>query len=94
MKFSEKVHNLLKEKHMNMDGLAKKSGINPDRVVLYANGFVEPRIDILMNFAKAFKISVDELVKDTEQEKIWNNKKEQLENETKRIKKTFKGLFN
>jgi transcriptional regulator with XRE-family HTH domain len=62
MKWSEKVKMLLDEKGMNQKDLSKKSGITEASVCRYLKGDRKPRIDIIVNFAEALGVEVEELL--------------------------------
>lgn len=62
MEWNEKVKMLMKENNLNQKQLAEKSGITESSVCRYLKGDREPRIDIIINFAKALDVSIEYLL--------------------------------
>lgn len=62
MEWNEKVKKLMKEQNLNQKELALKSGITEPSVCRYLKGEREPRIDIVINFAKALNVSIEYLL--------------------------------
>lgn len=58
----EKTIRLMKEQRMSQKDFAKASGITESSVSRYLNSDQEPRIDVLVNFAKALNVNVDYLL--------------------------------
>ena len=65
--FKEKVKELMKSQNMTQKELADRSGITEASISRYLNGDRTPRIDIIINFAKVFKVDVDFLISDDEE---------------------------
>jgi len=62
MNWSEKVRDLMKQQGMNQKQLSEKSGITEPSVCRYLKGERKPRLDIIVNFAKALEVDVDFLL--------------------------------
>lgn len=62
MRWKETVLNLLQQKGWSQKDLAKASNINESSVSRYLKSDQEPRIDVLVNFAKALDVSLEYLV--------------------------------
>ena len=62
VEWSEKVRTLMNQKGMNQKELSEKSGITESSVCRYLKGERTPRIDIIINFAKALDVNVDYLL--------------------------------
>lgn len=62
MEWSAKVKTLMDQKGMNQKELSEKSGITESSVCRYLKGDRTPRIDIIINFAKALDVNVDYLL--------------------------------
>lgn len=52
----------MNENNLNQKQLAEKSGITESSVCRYLKGEREPRIDIIINFAKALGVSIEYLL--------------------------------
>lgn len=57
-----KVKELMKEKRINQKELAQLSGITESSVSRYLKGNRTPRIDIIVNFAKALNVDIEYLM--------------------------------
>lgn len=55
-KFAQRVNNLLDELKISQKQLAKLSGISESSISRYLAGEMKPRIDIVVNIAKALKV--------------------------------------
>lgn len=64
MSWNEKVVELMKVKKMNQKELSNLSGITEASVSRYLKGERTPRMDIIINFAKALDVSVEYLLTD------------------------------
>ena len=62
MSWGEKIEKLMKQHNWSQKDLARESGITEASVSRYINGERNPRIDIVINFAKAFGVSTDYLL--------------------------------
>jgi len=71
MSWREKVKKLMIKKGYTQKKLSELSGINEASVSRYLNGEREPRIDVIINFAKALNVT-PEYILDEETEKIIN----------------------
>ena len=67
MNWSEKIEKLMKQRNWSQKDLAKNSGITEASVSRYINGERKPRVDIVINFAKAFGVSTDYLLYDDDE---------------------------
>lgn len=68
MEFSERLLLVLKEKEMSQRELAEKININETALSRYVNGSRKPRMDILVNIARALNVSVEYLTGKEERE--------------------------
>jgi len=66
MDWRGKVISLMTTKKINQKDLAKLSGITESSVSRYLNSEQEPRIDVLLNFAKALEVDVNYLLENGE----------------------------
>ena len=62
--WSQKVKELMKVKGINQKELSQLSGITEASVSRYLNGDRTPRMDIIINFARALGVSVEYLLDD------------------------------
>lgn len=62
MTWKTKVQNLMKEKSMNQKQLAKLSGISESSLSRYLHNDKRPRIDIVINIAKALRVETEYLL--------------------------------
>ena len=62
MLWSDRVKELMTAKGLNQLQLAEASGITPASVSRYLSGGRTPRIDIIINFAKALDVSTQYLL--------------------------------
>ena len=62
MNWSEKVKDLMNQQGLNQKQLSKKSGITEPSVCRYLKGERKPRLDIIVNFAKALNVDVEYLL--------------------------------
>ncbi len=65
--FKDKVRELMKAKDLSQKDRAEKTGITEASISRYLNGERTPRIDIIVNFAKALKVDVDYLIFDDDE---------------------------
>lgn len=68
MEFGERLLFVLKEKEMTQRELAEKININETALSRYVNGSRKPRMDILVNIARALNVSVEYLAGNEESE--------------------------
>lgn len=61
MEFGERLLLVLKEKEITQRELAEKININETALSRYVNGSRKPRMDILVNIARALNVSVEYL---------------------------------
>lgn len=66
MNWKERTINLMTAKGINQKKLAKLSGVTESSVSRYLRNDQRPRIDVLINFAKALEVNVDYLINDYE----------------------------
>lgn len=66
MKWNEKVLNLMKKRGVNQKQLSKLSGITTSSLSRYLNGDIIPRMDIIVNIAKALQVDTDYFLDDEE----------------------------
>ena len=69
MSWQEKVKNLMMDRGINQKQLSQLSGITESSVSRYLRSERRPRLDIVVNFAKAFGVSTDYLLDDGEESK-------------------------
>ena len=58
MNWKEKVIELMTTKNITQKDLSRLSGITETSISRYLNGSQRPRIDVLLNFAKALEVNV------------------------------------
>lgn len=68
MEFGERLLLVLKEKEITQRELAEKININETALSRYVNGSRKPRMDILVNIARALNVSVEYLTGKDERE--------------------------
>lgn len=66
MTWSEKVIELMKERRITQKQLAELSGINESSISRYLHSNQRPRMDVVVNIAKALKVETDYLLEDNE----------------------------
>ena len=66
MEWSEKVKILMEERGMNQLELSKKSGITTASICRYLKGKRRPRVDVVVNFAKALGVEPEILMDEGE----------------------------
>lgn len=59
MKWNEKAKDLMKKKGINQKELASLSGITESSISRYLAGDKNPRMDIIVNVARALEVSTD-----------------------------------
>ena len=59
MEWSQKVHELMKKKGVNQKQLSKLSGIAESSLSRYLKGDIVPRMDVIVNIAKALQVETD-----------------------------------
>ena len=64
MEWVEKVKDLMEQQGLNQKQLSEKSGITEPSVCRYLKGERKPRLDIIVNFAKALEVDVEYLLDD------------------------------
>lgn len=64
MEFSEKVRELMKDAGITQKELSMKSGVSEASLSRYLSGSLKPRMDIIINVAKALGVSPGELTGD------------------------------
>lgn len=64
MSWIEKVQQLMNAKNWNQKDLSRESGVTEASVCRYLKEERKPRIDIIVNFAKALGVSADYLISD------------------------------
>ena len=68
MDWNEKVKKMMLDRDMSQKELSEKSGITRASICRYLQGKRRPRIDVVVNFAKAFGVEPEELLDDGEEE--------------------------
>lgn len=68
MEFGERLLLVLKEQEMTQRELAEKINLNETALSRYVNGSRKPRMDILVNIARALNVSVEYLTGKEERE--------------------------
>lgn len=66
MTWQEKVTNLMAERGITQKQLSKLSGITESSISRYLHGTQHPRMDIVVNIAKALHVETDYLLEDDE----------------------------
>lgn len=66
MDWSEKVKKMMSDRNMNQKELSDKSGITRASICRYLQGKRRPRIDVVVNFAKALGVEPEELLDEEE----------------------------
>ena len=66
MEWSEKVERIMVDRNMNQKELSEKSGITRASICRYLQGKRRPRIDVVVNFAKALGVEPEELLDENE----------------------------
>ena len=64
MNWKEKVSELMTTKKITQKDLSWLSGITETSISRYLNGSQRPRIDVLLNFAKALDVNVEYLLEE------------------------------
>ena len=64
MNWKEKVIDLMTTKNITQKDLSRLSGITETSISRYLNGNQRPRIDVLLNFAKALEVNVEYLLEE------------------------------
>lgn len=67
MSWQEKVKNLMLDRDINQKQLSQLSGITESSVSRYLRSERRPRLDIVVNFAKAFGVSTEYLLDEGEE---------------------------
>ena len=67
MAWNDKVKQLLDSKNWDQKKLSEKSGITESSVSRYLRGDRQPRMDIIVNFAKALDVTTEFLLEDDEE---------------------------
>ena len=67
MKFSEKIYNLRSENHLSQEEFAQILNVSRQTVSKYENGSTYPEIDKLIFISERFQVSIDYLLKDSEE---------------------------
>jgi transcriptional regulator with XRE-family HTH domain len=62
--FPDRLKSIRNEKGWSQGQLAKKLGIDPQTVSKYERGVIFPTVNMMINLAKAFEITLDDLVFD------------------------------
>lgn len=70
MSWQEKVKNLMNDRGINQKQLSQLSGITESSVSRYLRSERRPRLDIVVNFAKAFGVSTEYLLDDGEESEV------------------------
>lgn len=64
MKWQDKVSELMRERGINQKQLSQMSGITESSISRYLNESKKPRIDIIVNIAKALHVETDYFLED------------------------------
>ena len=64
MMWNEQVLDLMKKKGINQKQLSKMTGITESSISRYLNGDKSPRMDIVVNVAKALQVETDYFLKE------------------------------
>lgn len=68
MSFNEKLHELRKEKGYSQEGLAEVLGVSRQAVAKWEAGSNYPEVDKLISISNLFRVSIDKLLKNIEDE--------------------------
>ena len=79
MKFQDKLQILRKQNGMSQEKLAEKIGISRQAVAKWEVGLSYPDLDKIIIISDLFKISIDKLVKDYNDENCTNEFTKQLD---------------
>ena len=63
--FQERVKELMIRENVNQKTLAERSGVSEASLSRYLKGTTQPRMDVLVNIANAFKVDVNTLTEPT-----------------------------
>lgn len=66
MTWKEKVKDLMKSRNINQKQLSKLSGITESSISRYLHSNQRPRMDVVVNIAKALNVETEYLLDDTE----------------------------
>lgn len=66
MGWSDKVKKMMSDRNMNQKELSEKSGITRASICRYLQGKRRPRIDVVVNFAKALGVEPEDLLDEDE----------------------------
>ena len=72
MEMKSRIKMLMEEKNMNQKQLAKAAGITEASMSKYLSGERTPRIDIIVNIARALEVTVDDLIGNDVDENVMN----------------------
>lgn len=64
--WKEKVMDLMKKRNINQKQLSELSGINESSISRYLHSNQRPRMDVVVNFAKALQVSTEYLLDEDE----------------------------
>ncbi len=64
--FQERIKELMVRENINQKELSKKSGVSEASLSRYLKGTTQPRMDVLINIANAFKVDVNTLTEPTQ----------------------------
>ena len=64
--FQERVKELMIRENINQKELSKRTGISEASLSRYLKGTTQPRMDVLINIANAFKVDVNTLTEPTQ----------------------------
>ena len=73
MKWQEKVKKLMNDRNINQKQLSKLSGVTASSVSRYLKSERRPRIDIIVNFAKALDVDMEYLLDDDDDDESKNS---------------------
>ena len=68
MTWRSKVNQLMKQRHINQKQLSELSGITESSISRYLHSEQRPRMDVVLNIAKALNVEVDYLLDEGEQQ--------------------------
>ena len=72
MKFEERLKALMKKRNLTQKELANKSNITEASISKYLSGERTPRVDVIINLAKALEITTDELLLDVDNNEAYS----------------------
>ena len=70
MTWNEKVLNLMNERNINQKQLSQLSGINESSISRYLHSGQKPRMDVVVNIAKALQVETEYLLDEGDRKSV------------------------